>query len=132
MIIFINLYWEILTKRADSALYINQFLPNIPFLYTLKTSEERRFSYIFRKYTLKTSEEKRFSYIFRKYTLKTSEEKRFSYIFRKYKKGKLGGNGLINITEYKTALTLQCVTSQNGQVHFKNLAAFAAIFLKCV
>ena len=115
MIIFINLYWEILTKRADSALYINQFLPNIPFLYTLKTSEERRFSYIFRKYTLKTS-----------------EEKRFSYIFRKYKKGKLGGNGLINITEYKTALTLQCVTSQNGQVHFKNLAAFAAIFLKCV
>ena len=98
MIIFINLYWEILTKRADSALYINEFLPNVPFLYTLKTSEE----------------------------------KNFSYIFTKYEKGRLGGNGLINITEYKPALTLQCVTSQNGQVHFKNLAAFAAIFLKCV
>ena len=29
-------------------------------------------------------------------------------------------------------LTLQCVMSQNGQTHFKNLAANAARFLNCV
>ena len=29
-------------------------------------------------------------------------------------------------------LTIWCITSQNGQTHFKNLAAFAARFLKCV
>ena len=29
-------------------------------------------------------------------------------------------------------LTLQCIMSQNGQTHFKNLAAFAARFLKYV
>ena len=30
------------------------------------------------------------------------------------------------------ASTLSCIMSQNGQMHFKNLAAFAARFLKCV
>ena len=29
-------------------------------------------------------------------------------------------------------LTLSCLMSKNGQTHFKNLAAFAARFLKCV
>ena len=29
-------------------------------------------------------------------------------------------------------LTLSCTVSQNGQAHFKNLAAFAATFLNCV
>ena len=29
-------------------------------------------------------------------------------------------------------LVLLCVISQNGQTYFKNLAAFAARFLKCV
>ena len=28
--------------------------------------------------------------------------------------------------------TLSFVTSQNGQVHFENVAAFAARFLKCI
>ena len=30
------------------------------------------------------------------------------------------------------ALTLPCIISQNGQTHFKNLAANAARFAKCV
>ena len=33
------------------------------------------------------------------------------------------------IQEWKTAL---CIMSQNGQTHFKNLAANAIWFLKCV
>ena len=32
----------------------------------------------------------------------------------------------------KKRLTLYFAMSQNGQAHFKNLAAFAARFLKCV
>ena len=35
-------------------------------------------------------------------------------------------NGIISL------LTLQCIMSQNGQTHFKNFAANAARFLKCV
>ena len=31
----------------------------------------------------------------------------------------------------RTVLTLWCIMSQNGQTHFKNLAANAARFLKC-
>ena len=33
---------------------------------------------------------------------------------------------------YRELLTLESITRQNGQVHFKNLAAFAARFIKCV
>ena len=33
---------------------------------------------------------------------------------------------------YEMILTLSCIMSQNGQTHFKTLAAFAAKFLKCV
>ena len=31
-----------------------------------------------------------------------------------------------------TSFTLECIMSQNGQTHFKNLAVNAARFLKCV
>ena len=36
---------------------------------------------------------------------------------------------MVNVLD---TLTLKCIMSQNGQTHFKNLAAFTARLLKCV